>query len=546
MLESIRIRNFVLIPSLELELKKGFTVLTGETGSGKSIILGALNLLLGGKADKEEIRAGEESAEINGVFSSDRPAVLEWLDGKGIECTDGEILIRRVVKSSGRSIYTINGSPVTVSEGQELGHLLVDISSQHSHQSLMKRDVQLSYLDSSAGNDRAIVEYRNEYFALRALEGERDELCAKIEKAQAEMEYNEYCFRELDSAKLEIGEDDRLKEELDIVASSEYLMTNLSEVSDALDEASTLLSKSSTILEKCIRRDPRLSEFFPRLESSEIEIGDILDSIKAHIGGFNLNEYEIEEKNERLALLQRLRKKYGGSIEGAIAMRDSLKEKLDYAQDSADLIDEMDRRIAEQRSKVERLATEIGSRRRKRAVPLSKEITAKLARLGMKNASFTVSVSPSQLGPNGEDRVDFLICPNKGEKVSLIEDSASGGELSRIMLALKSVFGNENDVETLVFDEIDAGIGGSTAYDVAAELVDISSSHQVIAISHLAQLASKAAHHLVVRKSVVGGRTVSTLEEISGDERIKEIARLLSGDASDISLEHAARLLEVQ
>ena len=546
MLENIAIRNFVLIPSLELDMHDGFSVITGETGSGKSIILGALSLLLGGKADKEEIRSGETSAEVSGVFSTRSKAVLDWLDEKGIVVNDGLIVIRRVVKATGRNHYSINGMAVTVAEGQELGHLLVDISSQHSHQSLMKKETQLSYLDGAAGNDSILESYRKEYGLLRKMESDRAELDEKIRKALEDREYNEFCFRELDNAELEVGEDDRLKEELQLASASEFLVSNLTEMAGLLDRASSQLSDAMGILDKCMRKDPRLSEYAPRLESGEIEVSDILDSIKEHMGSISINEYEIEEKNQRLALLQRLRKKYGGSIERAIERRDELEEKLSYAEESEDMLSGMDRRIEVQKNKVEDIAARLRKNRIKASRKLGKEISEKLNRLGMKDAVFSIEVSAAELTYTGYDRVDFLICPNKGEKISLIEDTASGGELSRIMLAMKSVFSSSNDVETLVFDEIDTGIGGSTAYDVAAELLSISDRLQVLAISHLAQIASKASQHLMVSKKVVNGRTISTLTEIRGEERVREIARLLSGDASDISLEHAEKLLEVE
>ena len=546
MLENIAIRNFVLIPSLELDMHDGFSVITGETGSGKSIILGALSLLLGGKADKEEIRSGETSAEVSGVFSTKSKAVLDWLEEKGIVVNDGLIVIRRVVKATGRNHYSINGMAVTVAEGQELGHLLVDISSQHSHQSLMKKETQLSYLDGAAGNDSILESYRKEYGLLRKMESDRAELDEKIRKALEDREYNEFCYRELSNAELEVGEDDKLKEELQLASASEFLVSNLTDMAEFLDRASSQLSDAIGILDKCMRKDSRLSEYAPRLESSEIEVSDILDSIKEHMGSISINEYEIEEKNQRLALLQRLRKKYGGSIESAIERMNELEEKLSYAEESEDMLSGMDKRIEVQRNKVEDLASKLRKNRIKASRKLGKEISDKLNKLGMKDAVFTIEVSAADLTYTGYDRVDFLICPNKGEKISLIEDAASGGELSRIMLAMKSVFSSSNDVETLIFDEIDTGIGGSTAYDVAAELLSISSRLQVIAISHLAQIASKASQHLMVSKKVVHGRTVSTLAEIRGEERVREIARLLSGDASDISLEHAEQLLEVE
>ena len=522
MLESLKINNFVLIPSINLELFDGMTVLTGETGSGKSIVLGAISLILGAKADKEEIRAGEDKAELEAVFRSERKALLSLLQEKGIDVDDGYIIIRRQIKSNGRSLYTVNGVSITLSEGQEIGRLLVDITSQNSSQSLMKKDVQRRMLDSSSDIRTALNSYSSSFLELKDLE-----------------------LNELENAELRIGEDDEIKEKLDIASSSEFLVEHLNDVRSSLDEASKSLSRALNSLSKAKGKDENLEDFYCRLESCSIENDDILQSISEHLSSYSFDPYELEQLNSRLALLQRLRKKYGGSIEMAISRREELKGLLSSSQDDEMRLEQLEKAINDKRTECLEKADILHSLRLRRAEKLEKSITKTLKELSMESAVFKIDISKDSLTEHGYDRISFQIAPNKGEKMSAIEDAASGGELSRIMLAIKSNFLDSEDVETLIFDEIDTGISGHAASNVSSVMKEISRTHQIIAITHLAQIASKADNHILVSKKVEKGRTVSHLGYISGDDKVMEIARLLSGDGSEIALEHAKSLLEV-
>ncbi len=546
MLEHIHIKNFVLIPNLELDFNSGLTVLTGETGSGKSIILGALSLLLGGKADKDSIRLGCDSAEISGIFSTQNNKILDILDEMGISHEDGRILIRRVVRSSGRNHYSVNGMNITLQEGSALSDLLVDITSQHSNQSLLKRDTQLQALDRSAGNLQLLEEYSAGWGVLKELEKRRAEYEEQVEKAISDREYNEFCFNELEKAGLEIGEDEKLKEELEISSSFEFLSEQLSVMRGELEKAATSLSDSLAILHRCMKKDPRLSVYESRLESDGIDVDDLKQEMASYLSSYSFDPYELEEKNSRLALIQRLKKKYGGSIESAKKRMDELSELLSLANDSESCLLEISKDIEKQNEKLLFLADKLHEKRASEAQKLSKQITSILNTLAMDQAVFEITLSPVSLNAHGRDEVHFMIAANKGEKKSGIENTASGGELSRLMLALKSALGGDDDVATMVFDEIDAGIGGLTAANVASQLKKLSSKHQVIVITHLAQIASKADHHLLVSKSVVAERTETDVFPLDGKKRIEEIARLLSGNVNDISLQHARSLLEIE
>lgn len=545
MLESLKINNFVLIPSLDLELNEGMTVLTGETGSGKSIVLGALSLILGAKADKDEIRAGEEKAELEAVFRTDRKALLRLLEDKGIDAEDGQIIIRRQIRANGRSIYSVNGSGITLSEGQEIGRMLVDITSQNSSIGLMRKDNQRRMLDSSKDVLSSLADYSCSYEKLIALEKEKTLLEQRISRWEEDRAYMEYSLNELEGADLIAGEDDEIKEKLSIASSSEFIVEHLTDSKEALDEASRAFSQALSSLKKARSRDESLEDIVSRLESTSIETDDILYTVSEKLSSYSFDPYELEQLNSRLATLQRIRKKYGGSLDAAIARRDEIKSLLSSSADESMHLEQLEKKIEEQRAIVLEKADELHNKRIKRAEKLTRSITSTLKKLSMESAQFDIRIDRVALSGTGYDQISFMIAPNKGEKMSAIEDAASGGELSRIMLAIKSNFLDSDDVETLIFDEIDTGISGHAASNVSLVMKELAKSHQIIAITHLAQIASRADSHILVDKSEEKGRTVSHLRYISGDDKVREIARLLSGDESEISMRHAESLLEV-
>ena len=545
MLESLKINNFVLIPTINLDFYDGMTVLTGETGSGKSIVLGAISLILGSKADKDEIRAGESKAELEAVFRTDRKSLIALLDDKGIDSDDGRIIIRRQIRSNGRSFYSLNGANLTIAEAQEIGRMLVDITGQNSALSRVRKDRQLSLLDSSKEIAASLSSYEVSYEEYLSLVEERKACLERMRKVEEDRSYLEYCLDELDKAELMEGEDDEIKAKLEVASSSEYIVENLEAVKEGLDNASRSLSAALSALFKAKGKDESLDEYYQRMESSSIETDDLLQSISAQLSAYSFDPYELEDMNSRLATLQRIRKKYGGSIEAAIAKRDEIRLMLDEAEGEAISLDRLDKAIEKKRVECLEKAEALHMLRHKRAEKLGRDITSTLKKLSMESAEFRIELEKTSLGAKGFDNVSFLIAPNRGERMSPVEDAASGGELSRIMLAIKSNFLDSDDVETLIFDEIDSGISGHAASNVASVMKELSKRHQIIAITHLAQIASKADNHILVHKSEEKGRTVSHLDYIEGEKKVAEIARLLSGDDSDISLRHARSLIEV-
>lgn len=545
MLESLHVRNYVLIDSLDLDFSDGFTVITGETGSGKSIILGALSLLLGQKADKEAVRKGSEMAEVSGTFSIGSSEVLSWCSDHEIEVEDNTLVLRRVIRSNGRSTYSVNGTALNRSEGEELGMLLVDVSSQHAHQSLMKNDVLRKVLDEASSSLEALDSYRASYKELMETEDKLKQTKELMEKSSEEADYMKYCLSELENADLKVGEEEELKEKLSLQASSEYIAENLSSAQEELKSAQSSLSEALSYIRKAEKKDPSLLQYSERLESQSIETEDIFESIRDYLSSMSFSETEIEMMNQRISLIQRMKRRFGGSVEAAIEQRENFREKLELISDSSDVISSLEKKMDKLSKEVEDKAQKLTSLRKKGATAFSKHIEEKLHRLGMEASVFTISVTPlSSPGPYGKDKIEYLISANKGEKTSLIQETSSGGELSRLMLAMKTSMEGSGSVDTMLFDEVDAGIGGRVATCVAKELRQLSQSKQVITITHLSQIASKADRHYKVYKYEENGRTISHIKLLDGEERVRELARILSGDESEISLEHARKMLE--
>lgn len=545
MLERLSVRNYVLIDKLDIEFRDGFSVITGETGSGKSILLGALALVLGAKADREAIRKGEKSAEAAAVFSSSSDSVKAWLEEHDAAGDDGEIIIRRSIKETGRSLYTVNGIPVSRKEGEELGALLVDISSQHAHQALLRPGVYRAMLDEAAADSSLLGRYRTLYSEYRSAISERDRIADEMEKSAEERDYMAFCLSELDTAALKEGEDEEIEERLGIISSAEFLRESISAALDELRNGSSSLSEAFSILEKASRKDKELEALRDRIEPVSIDCEDILLTLRSHLSSIDFSEAELEELNSRMSVIQKMKRRFGGSVESAIRKREEYREKLRVMDDGEEILSDLGKRIGKLCDELERVGKELSAARKTAAALLSSSIEGTLHDLGMPDALFRIAVDPVPAGPDGCDSVSFMIAPNKGEKLSPVQESASGGELSRILLAIKASAGKKGGAETLLFDEIDAGLGGNSANAVGDELKRLSDGCQVIAITHLPQIAVRADAHYLVRKYGKDGRTVSSTIEIEGEEREKETARLLSGSTSGISLEHARSLLKI-
>lgn len=550
MLESLDIGNLALIEDIHIDFHSGFNVLTGETGAGKSIILGALGLLLGEKADGSAVRFGAEEATVSAVVSIDESHRLaSWLQEHAVEPDEGGILIRRVVKSIGRGTIHVQSVPMTRADLGIIADALFDIHGQHEHQSLLHADRQLQVLDSFGALGRQVDDFARLYRKLEEAKEKQQILQKSIAQEGKEEEYLRFVSEELQRAALKEGEDVQLEDETRVLSQYEAIHGNLELVRDSLkgSDSEGAAGALGTALQSCKRAakaDPSLVELCQRLESLLLEAQDIAESVRDRLASMSFSRSRLDELQSRLALLQRLKKKYGPSLSDMIAFRDSTMQRLAGAERSDAELQELDRLVGELEMQMESAATALSDERMRHARKLETQIALRLARLGMPHVVFTINVQQCQPTFRGADRVDFTFSANPGEPKRSLREIASGGELSRVMLAIKTVLAEADDVETLVFDEIDAGIGGSVAIAVGEHLAELAASRQVVAITHLASIAVHADRHLVVHKEISAGRTYTRIKQVDGEERVQEIARMLAGDArTDAAVAHARSLL---
>ncbi len=552
MLEALHIENLALIESLTIRFDSGFTVLTGETGAGKSIILGALSLLFGDKVDSSIIRTGENEAKVSAVIAVPADSlVIQYLEHRGVALDDESLILTRVVRSGSRGIVTVQGQPMTLSDLSYISHQLFDIHGQSEHQSLLHSDKQRMILDSFAQSSPLITTYQTLYHQYHSVLEEIEEMVRTIENARREQDYLSFVADELDRAKLQEGEDDELTEKVRILSQYEELHDNLELLYMHLKgKGDTLGAVGSTqnalwAARKISNIDSSAEEMVQRLESVLLELEDINLNARDKLSSMTFSQSELDSLQDRLALLQRLKKKYGPSLEDVIRMRDETQKKLSYSLESDSMLEQLEKKRKDIFDQLEKSAQRLSAHRKEWASILEEQIAQKLLKLQMQHVSFTICVMPGEEGPRGADSVEFMFSANLGEQAKPLKDIASGGELSRVMLAVKRVLGEKDNIDTLIFDEVDTGIGGAVAAAVGDQIAQLGANHQVLAITHLATIAAKADHQLVVQKQSRQGRTVTDIYPVSGHDRVEEIARMLSGHPDDESaVRHAQRLLE--
>jgi len=546
MLEHLQIRNFALIENLSMDLSEGFNVITGETGAGKSIILGALGLLMGEKADSGAIRTGAEEIDVNAVISvpQDHEA-NRILQDFGAEPEDGQIVIRRKVRRNGRSMITVQGQSITRTELAQLADSLIDMHGQSEHQSLLSADKQRRIVDSYAGNDELLDKCRKYYDSVVELREHEEEILRNIEESRRQEDYLRFAVEEINNIRPEAGEDEALRERIKVLGQYENIVSSSQLGTDKIKEAKAALYDAYAAMSRATKADPLLSDFAQRIESSRFELEDVEQGITDHISRVDYSDALIDSLQERLNSIQKLKRKYGPEIENVLAFAEDAQGKLELVENSDDSLNACRRQIAEAEAMYDKVSAELTARRKKASSVLEKEIEKVLRTLGMPNAVFAIEVQTdnSHKRTTGYDSIAFNISANPGEDSKPIREIASGGELSRLMLALKTVLAKADSIQTQVFDEVDSGIGGAVALSLASCISDLSKSRQVIAITHLAGVASRADSHFVVSKAVEGGRTYTSVSICEGEDRVHEIARMLSGDQENVSLEHARQML---
>ena len=562
MLEELEIQNFALIDHAHVEFSSGFTVLSGETGAGKSLLIGSLSFLLGGRAGLEQIRAGCHEAQVSGLFLLDCPEASQWLAEHGIEPEDGRILLRRVVKDSGKSSAWIGGTPVPRADLASFAAFLVDLHGQHEQQSLMKLGEHRRYLDVYA----EIVDEVGAFTALytQLVEKRRllDSFSADEASRQTRMDMLHFAVTEIDGARLHAGEDAELEDEESRLASYEKLCGGIEEICAALEGGDDAaggvipeLRRISAAASRSAALDKSLAPLQDRLQSAFYELDDIAGEFRTYAAGLVFDPERLAAVQERLDLLYRLKKKYapaqGASVADVLAYAERARRELDSLGGAAEDRSALEAELAVLEKQVYAAARSLSAKRREAADKMSAAVEQVLSLLGMQGARFCVSLSEKpgsdvsqKCGPYGMDDIEFLLGANPGSPMLPLARAASGGELSRVMLALKTILSAGDTVGTLIFDEIDTGIGGAVAVSVGEHLKQLSRRKQVLCITHLASIAVYADNQIKIQKGVEGNSTATDVFPITGQERVREIARMLSGDVtSPESLEHAAAML---
>lgn len=555
MLRELRIQNFSVIDELLLQFEDGLTVFTGETGAGKSILVDAVELLVGGRASLEQLRTGCDEAVFEAAFTElpSLPMTDHLIEMGLLTQAQDEIIIRRIISRSGKNRIYLNGGLISLSLLQQVGEVLVDIHGQHEHQSLLKQEEQRALLDAYGTLNALRDQYAEQRSKYLALDRERKELKSQEQDRQRSGDFLRHQFNEIKSAQLELGEEEALEQERELLSNSEGLAQSSTEAYQILYEEDrsilTSLSRLREVLHDLSSIDPRLRETSDQTEAAYANLEDVAHRLRLYRDELEFNPGRLEVINDRFHLISDLKKKYGPTLEEVLKSMEQVESELEQLSSRDDRLSALEERILLDRQRMEELALELTKKRMMAAKLLSSKVQKELGSLSMKRATFSIDVRSvkdiESFTSNGADQVQFLISANPGEDPKPMTKVASGGELSRMTLALKVILGDVDRVPTLVFDEVDAGIGGAVAEIVGQRLKTLSKKHQVFCITHLPQIAALADHHLVVGKHVVNGRTHARTTRLEEKGRVQEIARMLGGqEITSTTLKHAREMLD--
>ena len=545
----LRIKNLALVEELEWEIASGFTAVTGETGAGKSIIIGALQLLLGERADKSLIRTGADACTVEAIFTgNDFKKLNAQLVEAGIEPCEYDLILKRTFSASGNNRQFINGSPSTLSVLKNLGDALVDLHGPHDHQSLLVPETQLSLLDSFARGGEQLDEYRKYYRQLQALLAEHTALNTAETAREQELDLLRHQVNEIKSANLVADEEEEIEQHYKLASNSKRLIELASAIANKLAEADesilSQLAETQRLLRELEKIDNSIAQFSSAHAASVVELTEIARSLSGYAEKLDLDPQQLAALEQRVSLFETLKRKYGGSIADVIAFGERAAERMRKIEGRDVELERLAKEIANVRAQMNRAGEALRKLRTKAAPRLSDTIRRNLRDLGFRQSEFEAKLSPlSELRPNGFDAIELLFSPNPGEPLKPLRAIASSGEISRLMLAIKSALAAHDSIPLLVFDEIDTNVGGEIAHAVGAKMQTLGRDHQVICITHLPQVAVTASSHFVVTKDVAHGRTFSNLREVTGKARQEEIARMLGGK-SESALKLAATLLK--
>lgn len=550
-LSSLRIRNLALVEDLTWEPGTGLIAITGETGAGKSILIGALQLLLGERADRTLIRAGADNCTVEAVFEvHDLTRLDPWLEECGAEsCGDGLLLLKRSLPSSGNSRQFINGSPTTLSVLKELGDRLVDLHGPHDHQSLFSREAQTSVLDAFAGAGEVSKEYATAHREVARLVSDLNALRESERDEARRREMLAHMVKEIAEADLRVGEDEELMGRLRAASNSRRLVELGAQVllafgADGDGGLNSSLASAVKAVREMARLDPAAESLRAAVEELSEQIASVESDCRHYVESIDGDPETLVSLEARADLIQSLKRKYGANLEEVLQRGEEGRRELEQIENRAERLSELEKNLDSARAQADRWAAKLTASRVKAAPRLAKAVTAELRDLGFMRAEFGVQLEQlPERRSSGAELADFSFAPNAGEPAKPLRAIASSGEISRVMLALKTVLAGEDGVPLLVFDEIDANVGGEVAVKVGKKMRALSTSHQVLCITHLPQVAASAHRHFAVTKEFDGERTITTVSELEKNARVAELARMLGGKDSESAAAHARALL---
>lgn len=553
MLQHLYIKNFTLIDTLDIDLHTGFSVITGETGAGKSIILGAIALLLGQRADPKAIKQGADKCTIEAHFDLSRYDLQPFFTENDIEYDANDCIIRRELAASGKSRAFINDTPVQLSMLKELGEHLVDVHSQHQNLLLNKQDFQLGVVDIIAKNQQELEKYRQLFTDYQAAEKELAQLRETIARNQQNADFLQFQFSELTSANLQSGELEELEQQSETMTHSEDIKSALFTADNALQAEGTgivgSLRTALSALRAIVPVFPSVQELTERMDSTYIELKDIAQDLSSQMDDVEFDPAELDRINARLDKLYDLQRKYHvETTDELIAIREELKQKLSTIENSDEALQEQQKKVSQLKEACQKQADILSKQRVKAGKEIEKDMLSRLIPLGMPNVRFSISITKEELSRNGQDKVAFIFSANTSTSLQPISQIASGGEIARVMLSLKAMISGVVKLPTIIFDEIDTGVSGKIAEKMAVIMQEMGRlERQVISITHLPQIAALSSVHYKVSKEETPSGTISRMVELTPEERIQEIAQMLSGsNVTDAAIENAKELLKLK
>ncbi len=550
MLIQLQIENVAVIEKANIDFSEGFNVLTGETGAGKSIIIDSINAVTGEKTSKDIIRTGAQKAKISAVFGEFEAKTAAAISELGCEISeDGMLMLSRELSVEGRSTFRINGAIVPMSVVRQIAPLLINIHGQHDSQQLFSPSKHVKFIDGFASLNEMVREYESVYKDMTAVKARLASLTTDNELKERKIELLSFQIDEIAAAELHNGEEDELLNRRDMIKNAGELADSVSSAynilngDDRSDGALSLVREAAYAISQVSEFDSEFSELSERANNIVYELEDIFSEIRAADGRFDFDENELDSIEERLDLIFRLKQKYGGSVEDILLKLDALQNELDQITFGDQIKEELEQKYKLLVQKATEMAEKLSKKRAEAAKLLCKQIESELAFLDMPNVKFAVEQNKVELKSDGCDQIEFLISANSGEMPKSISKIASGGELSRIMLAIKTVLTDGDLTGTLIFDEIDTGVSGKTARKIGEKIRNISNNKQVLCVTHLAQIASLADSHLYIEKKQTGGKTYTSVRVLGTEERIDEVARIMGGEMVTEATKNAAREL---